>query len=284
MKNILILGAHGNLGCQIARLYPEAVLLDREEVDALDTGGLYQALDSFQSKFDVLINCVAYNDVDGAEENKDLAHKLNAQLPRQLAVWCRENGKTFLHISTGYVFSGHKESYIENDLPDPISVYGQSKAEGERLALDTNPNTYIVRTNLLFGLKGTSLAAKPSVVDVMFERGNSTKLLKGIDNEFASFTYTPDLAKGISGLVENHLNFGIYHIVNSGFGSWYDLASEIFRENPTVTVEKVLAESFVRKAKRPKFSVLENTKLPKFRPWQEVLCEYLKTLKLIRTP
>ena len=110
----------------------------------------------------------------------------------------------------------------------------------------------------------------------MRQRGLETGKLSGITDEYASFTYTPDLAKATLELLEKSYPFGVYHITNSGFGSWYDLAKEIFTIlGKPIDLTPVLATEFKRAAKRPDYSVLENNKLPKMRPWQEALKEYL---------
>lgn len=279
MNKTLILGAKGNLGVQLAKVFSDGIFWDREDCDVLNAEMLHKKLSDVKDSVGVVVNCVAYNDVDGAEENSNSAFALNEEVPRQLAKQTDQLGMTFVHISTGYVFSGQKESYLETDIPDPVSVYGKSKAAGEDQVIKLSKNYYIVRTNLLFGPKGLAEGVKPSVVDTMYVRGIETKLLKGIGDEWASFTYTPDLAKSIKKIIDDKMPFGIYHIVNEGFGSWYDLAVEIFKDDPSVIIEKVPAATFQRKAARPIYSVLQNTKFPKLRSWQEALSEYLSFVK-----
>jgi dTDP-4-dehydrorhamnose reductase len=291
MKNILILGAKGNLGSQLHHLLPQAIAWDRDDIDLTDTQSAQEKIRSTKN-VEVIINCVAYNDVDGAESNTDVATMLNVKVPTMLAKLASELDITLVHFSTGYVFSGKKSSYEEHDKPDPISVYGQTKADGEHAVKEFAKHYYIVRTNLLFGPKGQSETSKQSVVEIMREVGTSQQHLKGITDEISSFTYTPDLAEATIHLLKNKKPKGVYHLVNEGTGSWYDLAVEIFTilgwkiteiplpepKEKLIAIEKITSDSFVRAAKRPTHAVLKNTKLPKLRTWQEALKAYLKNL------
>ncbi len=278
MNTVLILGAQGNLGCQLQQVFPDHIAWDRNDVDVTDTVTLRQNITALRGKISAIINCVAYNDVDGAESHAEIARILNTDTPRILAELANELGVPLLHYSTGYVFSGNKQSYNEIDVPDPVSVYGRTKADGEQAVVATAQQYYIVRTNLLFGPQGKSEASKKSVVDVMRDVGIMQGKLKGITDEESSFTYTPDLANATKALLEGSFAPGIYHVVNEGTGSWYDIASQIFTTlGKTITIEKVTADAFKRAAQRPRYAVLANTKLPKLRTWQEALKDYLTT-------
>lgn len=298
---VVILGAHGTLGQQLAQVFPKALAWDRTDLDVTDQSAARAKLSEVPNLAAVL-NCVAYNDVDGAEadENREIAFLLNAAVPAQLAALCAELGAAFVHYSTGFVFRGDHESYIESDQPDPISVYAASKAEGERAVLDSGMATgganYIIRTNVLFGPKGASEASKPAFVDIMAGLSKKTNLVKVVDDEVYSITYAPDLAAATKSLLTAGKDPGIYHIVNSGYSSWYGLATEVFRglgleinsalpeegadtipDGRTITVLPVPGTEFPRPAKRPARVVLANTKLPELRAWQDALSEYLKT-------
>ena len=276
-KKVLILGANGNLGSQLLQLMPDSFGWDKKDADVTDFDAFSAKFNSIAAQIDTVINCVAYNDVDGAENQKDLAFKLNAEFPRLLATLTNQHGITLVHYSTGYVFSGHKPTYVETDTPDPISVYGASKAQGEKYIEESTDTFYIIRTNILFGPKGKSEISKPSVVDIMRERGMKDRGLKGVTDEVASFTYTPDLAAATKELVFGEYPFGIYHLINEGSGSWYELAKEIFKIiGEEIIITPVESSEFKRAARRPRSSVLINTKLPNLRPWQDALREYLK--------
>lgn len=288
-NKILILGGAGNLGSFLTKTFPEVISYDKEDLDVTNFELVKAELKKLAPELKLIVNCVAYNDVDGAEENKEAAVLLNVKVPENLARITKELNIPFVHFSTGYVFDGSKLEYEETDTPSPQSVYAQSKAEGESAVLKENSNSYIVRVNALFGYQGTSEKAKPSVVDIMYRIGKEKKFLKGITDEVNSFTYIPDLAASLKNIIDNNLPYGIYHIVNSGQGSWYDLAKQIFvsagwqvneknepsSEEKVINIEKIVGSQYPRPAKRPAYAVLKNTKLPKLRPWQEALSEYL---------
>jgi len=288
----LIIGAQGNLGIQLCKVITDHIAWDRNDVDVTDSGSLRDKVSALRGEIGSIINCVAYNDVDGAETNPDIAQKLNVDLPHQLAELANELDIPLLHYSTGYVFDGQQNSYDENDEPSPLSVYGQSKADGEKEVLTIAKKFFIVRTNLLFGPKGESEISKRSVVDTLREVGMARKILSAGDDAISSFTYTPDLARASYDLLLGDQPPGIYHLINEGQGSWYDLAREIFTildwqivdqetdlapDQNIICIKRVSVDTFNQPAKRPKQAVLANTKLPKLRSWQEALAEYLQS-------
>lgn len=291
MSKVLILGANGNLGVQLCKVIVDNIAWDRADVDVTDAQALRDKILGLRGEISAIINCVAYNDVDGAETNPELAQKLNVDLPSQLAALANELDITLLHYSTGYVFDGQQDSYNEADEPSPLSVYGRSKADGEKAVTDVAKKFFVVRTNLLFGPKGESEISKRSVVDTLREVGTARKILSAGDDAISSFTYTPDLALASHDFLLSDQPSGIYHLVNEGQGSWYDLAYEIFTilgwqiveqedqlidgEN-IICIKRVSVDTFNQPAKRPKKAILANTKLPKLRSWQEALAEYLK--------
>ena len=273
---ILVLGSKGTLGQQLMKVFEGAIGFDRGEADVTNFSELERKIFSLKTQPNVIINCVAYNNVDGAESNVDAAMKLNRDLVKNLANLCRTKKILLIHFSTNYVFDGEKGEYQENDRPLPLSVYGQSKFLGE-LELEDNLDTfYLVRTAVLFGPKGTSNDSKKSFVDLMLDLGQKEKELKVVSDEINSITYAPDLAEAVKKMIETKPSFGIYHLTNQGQASWYELAKEIFSlKKISVEVEPVPGSSFARQAKRPLKAVLINTKFPRLRPWQEALKEYL---------
>lgn len=290
MNNILIIGGNGNLGNQLMKLLPNAVSWGRADADITN-------LESVQNKFaelqaiDTIINCAAYNDLDAAEDNPEQAFALNAKAPEILAELAKANDCAFVQFSTGYVFSGEDGStnHDETAAPSPNSVYAQSKLAGEEAVQKVGGKYYIIRTNVLFGPAGQSDAVKPSVVDIMRRIGSEKHHLRGITDEHSNFTYTPDLAAATVNLFQQNPASGIFHLINEGSGSWYDLAKQIFVSlgwnvldsntesvaEREIVIEKITGSEYPRKAKRPKNAVLVNTKLPKLRSWQDALNEYL---------
>ncbi len=254
----------------------EALGWDREEADATDFKNLKLKIENLKIKPTAVINCIAYNDVDGAEENQQTAFLLNEEVPKNLALICNELNIPFVHISTNYVFDGEKGEYVEADEPKPLSMYGKSKRAGELIVIGSCQKYYIVRTAVLFGEKGLSEKSKKSFVDIMLNLAKEKTQVKAVKDEINSITYIQDLAQGIKNLLDNKFPYGIYHITNSGSASWYEFAREIFDiKNIKIELLPVLASEFFRKAGRPKKAVLINTKLPPMRAWQEALKEFL---------
>jgi dTDP-4-dehydrorhamnose reductase len=276
MTNVLILGARGMLGSQLRQLYAKAVAWDREDVDVTDFPALRASILGLGFVPTAIINCVAFNDVDGAQERPAQALALNGDYVRDLARLTAEIGSTLVHYSTNYVFDGLQGEYREDDLPSPLSVYGQSKLSGEQMVAEHARRYYLIRTAVIFGPKGASDLSKKSFVELMLDLAARTDTIRAVSDEVNSVTYAPDLAAGTRRLLEQAPASGIYHLTNSGGVSWYEFAREIFRiAGKQVTVLPVPSTHFPRKAQRPAKAVLINTKLPPLRPWQDALAEFL---------
>lgn len=284
---VLILGGLGNLGSQLVssgrQLGHEIISWDQAEIDLTDWSATEAKLVNHQ--FDVLINTVAYNAVDACETQpgQDLAYVLNRDLVGHLAVWCRLHDTTMVQYSSDYVFAGDQLSgYIETDQPAPINEYGRSKLAGEQAIIQEGKlglNYYLIRTSKLFGSRGTSLTTKPSFFDIMLKLSTTEPELKGVDAEESCFTYIPDLAQTTWQLLANHLEKGIYHIVNSQPATWYQALQKLHQlANLTVPLRSIASADLPRPAARPQHSVLLMNKLPVLRPYHQALAEYLKNL------
>jgi len=234
---------------------------------------------------DIVIHTAAYTDVDGAETNTDLAFRVNALGTRNIALACQRFDTELLYISTDFVFDGEKgESYLEFDRPNPQSIYGKSKYWGE-LYIDSLLNRfYIVRSSWLFGKNGKNF------VTTMLNLAKQKKEIEVVNDQIGSPTYTKDLARAIAQLIGREGKdsitraslYGIWHITNSGQCSWYEFAGEILQDSD-VLLKPITSEELNRPAKRPKFSVLENSvrKLQgwkSLRHWKEALKDYLKEI------
>ena len=287
---ILILGARGSLGTQLVKVLSASELstLDKPEADFLDLAGLEVKLDTI--KPEVVINAAAYNAVDKCEIDSDesiLAAKLNIDLPSFLADWCLTNKARLIHYSTDYVFSGddYKKEFSETDQPNPINRYGITKAAGEAALLERAPAGlayYLIRVSKLFGPKGSSPYTKASFFDIMLDLAKANPELKVVDEELSCFTYTPDLAAATKELLDQKQPSGIYHLINSGCCTWYESVLELKKiANLSVAVKPIKGADLLRAAKRPKFSVLKNTKYPQLRDYREALAEYLNNNKNI---
>lgn len=284
IMKILILGAKGNLGRQLVKIFSpddEVIAWDRGEIDISDRELILKKISDI--KPELVINAAAYNAVDKCEasdEEYELAKKINIDGPKFLAEACLKIGAVLIHYSTDYVFAGaEKSGYKETDQPKPINRYGKTKFHGEKMILELSGKGlkwYLIRTSKLFGRKGESEMAKPSFFDIMLEQSRHKPRVEAVDEELSCFTYTADLAKATKELVNKGSGYGIYHITNSGAGTWYKAALELFKlAGIEIEVEPITSDQLARPAKRPKYSVLLNTKLPPLRDYQEALREYL---------
>jgi len=279
-NKILIIGSLGMLGCQLLQIFTKdnnykVIGWDKEEIDITNFIKTQEKILSI--KPDVIINCAAYNNVDGCEGNEELANLINGYAVGNLAKIVKELGALMVHYSTGYVFSGGgKSGYTEEDVPVPISKYDKSKYLGEVELQKNTDKFYLIRTNLLFGPAVLVQGAKKSFVDLILDLAKVRDSFKFVTDEISNPTYVVDLAKATKKLIEGKYPYGIYHITNDGRASWYDWAKEIFKiAGIKKEIIPIKSAEYPRPAKRPKNSVLINTKLPKLRPWQEALKEYL---------
>jgi dTDP-4-dehydrorhamnose reductase len=276
MKNVVVLGSRGNLGGPLLKLFPDATGWDREDIDATDFPALRARIAGLPFVPGAIVNCVAFNDVDGAEDRPETAFLLNAELPGALARIAADLGVPLVHYSTNYVFDGVQGEYAEDDAPAPLSVYGRSKLAGEARIADVGGQWYVLRTAVIFGPKGESPLSKKSFVDIMLELSEKRDAIEVVSDEISNLTYAPDLAEATRSLLEASPPSGIYHRTNSGGASWFECAREVFRiAGKNVTTIPVPAARFPRKAARPAKALLQTMKLPPLRPWQEALREFL---------
>ena len=261
---ILIIGAGGMLGSDLCHVFPDAIKLTHENLDITKREQVIESLNKI--KPDVVINAAAYTDVDGCEDNQELAFAVNGYGPGYLAEACARAGAKLVHFSTDYVFDGTKEEYFEFDATNPINIYGRSKLLGEEKITENTDDYRIVRVSWLFGAHGRNF------VNTMQSLSKEMETVKVVNDQFGKPTYTIDLAYKITEIIE--FGPGIYHISNEGVCSWYEFASAIIDN-----VVPCTSNEFPRKAKRPKYSVLVNTKTSPMRHWKEALKDYLKENK-----
>ena len=283
---VLVFGAKGNLGQELVVSLKaaghEVIALDREDLDVLDTEALRRRI--IDEAAAAVINAVAYNDVDGAEDpaKRPFAFKLNADVPAAMAAASAEAGASFVHYSTDYVFAGTRpEGYAEGDEPDPVSAYGESKAAGEKAVLAAGGRAYVCRLSKIFGPPGASELSKPSFVSIMLKLAATKPELAIVDEEVGCPTYTKDIAAATVRLIAGGFAPGVYHLVNAGPGvTWYGFAEEFFGLVGVATPRKpVSSAQFPKPAKRPKFAALRNTKFPPLRSRLEALRAFLTEAK-----
>ena len=281
----LIIGAKGMLGQELAKIFKgyDLHLWDKEEIDITLVDRVREKVAELNP--DLIINAAAYNLVDNCETDFELAKKINYDGPVNLAKAAQAIGATLVHYSTDYVFEGtKKDGYREYDLPAPVSKYGESKYLGEEV-LEHNPATYLIRTSRLFGRMATSAGAKKSFVEVMIKLAKEKEELELVNEELSCPTYVVDLAWQTKALVEGNEPTGVYHVTNDGACTWLEFAQEIFRlSGRAPRVIPVSGNKFPRPAKRPAYSALINTKLPKMRSWQAALKDFLQEIGEYREP
>ncbi|MDF2690475.1 MAG: hypothetical protein K0S29_330 [Gammaproteobacteria bacterium] len=284
---ILLLGANGQLGADIVKYqqsHKQANQLSlqcftRSNLDISKPDLISRVLE--QQDFDVLINCMAYTQVDKAETEIDLAFTINAYAVEQIALACQKKHAKLIHISTDFVFGGYSANKPLNEQAPtaPINIYGQSKLLGEELALASCQNSIILRSASLFGLNQSK--AKGNFVETMIRLGKENGKIKVIADQVMSPTGTFDLAKMIFQALEANIPSGIYHAVNSGQASWYEFACKIMEmAKIDCEINPIPAIEYPLPAKRPSYSVLDNHKLSRLigpiSHWHQALAYYFQ--------
>ena len=276
---ILITGANGMLAKSVrARLKEENELIctDVANLDITDEEAVMKFVE--ENKPEYIVNCAAFTAVDKAEEVYDLAEKINANGPGNLAKAAKAVDATLVHISTDYVFDGDLDvtkSYVETDAVGPVTVYGKTKLHGEEQVKANTDKYYIFRTAWLYG-DGNNF------VRTMLKLGNEKDEISVVADQHGSPTYAEDLANIIAEAIEKKIPYGLYHSTNQGFTTWYDFTKKIFElADIKCNVKPVTSEEFIRPAKRPKNSKLNKQKLldqgVTVPEWEDGLKRYLET-------
>ena len=267
---ILVTGANGMLGqdlCPI--LEDEGHEVIETDIDTIDITNELSVFNVLKEELpDIVIHCAAYTNVDKAEEENELAFKINATGTENIAKVCKKLGITLFYISTDYVYDGtKKDKYLPEDKPNPINVYGESKLAGEK-AVATCEKHYIIRTSWLYGHHGKNF------VETMLSLKDEEEI-KVVDDQIGCPTWTVELANAIVEIIDEELEYGIYQVCCSGSTSWYNFAKKIFElSNINVNLIPCTTEEFPRIAKRPKNSTMDNEDFCK--NWEVALKEYLE--------
>lgn len=290
MTKILVTGANGQLGSELKALqekFPslEFVFTDVENLDITNAAAIEQFVRDTTPQF--VINCAAYTAVDRAEEDLEMARKINALAPRLLAEACAKAGMKLIHVSTDYVFDGtaHKP-YTEDAPTSPESAYGVTKLEGEQAVTGACRESVIIRTSWLYSSHGNNF------VKTMLRLGSERDELGIIFDQIGTPTYARDLADAILTIVNKLVAgecqdcWGIYHFSNEGVCSWYDFAWEIFRqEGIDCKVRPIETAEYPTPAKRPHYSVMHKGKIRSvfginIPHWADSLSDCLAALKV----
>lgn len=275
---VLITGANGQLGLELQAQLKERK--DKIQVIATDYGTLditnlkQVKAELILVKPDVVINCAAHTAVDKCEEDIENAYRINAIGPKNLAIVCDEIGAKLVQVSTDYVFDGENPApRREDDVTGPQSIYGSSKLLGEEYVKTFCKKHFIIRTAWLYG-EGNNF------VRTMLKLAETNTELNVVNDQWGSPTSTKDLVKVIIELIQTEY-YGTFHGTCQGKCSWYDFACKIFElKDISIKVNPVTSQEFIRPAKRPQYSVLDNFMLKLygmnyFRSWEEALAEYL---------
>ena len=279
---ILITGANGMLAKSVREKLSEGnelICTDVNELDITDETAVLKKVEEIKPEY--IINCAAYTAVDKAEDAYDLADKINADGPGNLAKAAKAVDAVLIHISTDYVFNGDldiSKSYVETDQVGPVTVYGKTKLHGEEEVQKNTDKFYIFRTAWLYG-DGNNF------VRTMLKLGTTKDEINVVSDQHGSPTYAEDLANIIKQAIEKKIPYGIYHTTNQGFTTWYEFTKKIFelaniscKVNP-VTTEKYIEIMKVKQAKRPFNSKLSKEKIlsqgVEIPTWEEGLKRYL---------
>jgi dTDP-4-dehydrorhamnose reductase len=248
----------------------EVVALERSDLDVTDRPAVIHTV--LQERPAAVVNCAAFTDVDGAEDDLDGAMDTNAEAAANVATAAAEIGARVLYPSTDYVFDGYKdEPYVESDEPRPQSVYGQSKLAGEHETAAANPRHYIVRSAWLFGTSGRNF------VETMLSLARDHGEVLVVRDQVGCPTYTAHLADALVRLLDTEA-FGVHHLASQGECSWYEFAQEIFSQaDVECRVMSCTTDEFGRPAPRPPYSVLgtERAEALYLPHWKEGLASYL---------
>ncbi|MDL2292411.1 dTDP-4-dehydrorhamnose reductase [Acholeplasma sp. OttesenSCG-928-E16] len=276
---VLVTGAKGMLGSDIVSDLKELRIdhlgIDKEDGDITDCKKVLKIVNKYLP--DVIIHCAAYTAVDQAEDDIKLCRNVNVNATKNLLEAAKKINAKFLFISTDYVFDGKKDAPYEIfDNRNPLSIYGKSKMDAENLVMEYQ-KSFIIRTSWVFGKNGKNF------IKTMIALQKENKNISVVDDQVGSPTFTKDLSKAIIKMIDSN-KFGIYHVTNEGYISWFDFAKMIFSElGVEALIKPISSDEFPAKASRPmnsklsKKSLYENGfhKLPDIR---DALKRYLKEL------
>jgi dTDP-4-dehydrorhamnose reductase len=263
----LVLGSGGQLGSDLVRLLGAGAGATRADLSVTDLPSLQRALETRQTS--VVFNCAAYNAVDQAESEPEVAHEVNSQGAFNAAVACEGAGARLVHFSTNFVFDGTLDRpYVESDSPNPLSAYARSKLEGEQRVLDALPGALVIRTAGLFGVRGSAIKGG-SFPDRILSRALRGDRLRVVADQRINPTFTGDLAPAAIDLAESGLS-GLVHVVAHGCCSWDEFARAVLAEcHVAADVEAVTSSAFAAPAARPRNGCLESERVEPLRAWRD---------------
>lgn len=282
----MVIGAKGMLGKDLVEILRSSSRVDQrldwevfgwdiEEIDIQEEKNTVTKIESLRP--DIVINIAAYTNVDGCESHDEKAFAINAEGMRHVALGALRCRAKVVYLSTDYIFDGKKrEPYLEDDPPHPLSVYGRSKLRGEQYVQEMVEDALIVRTQWLYGKYGNNFVAS------VLRQAREKKVLSIVNDQVGSPTYTIDLSRAISVLIQCDAR-GVFHVANSDLCTWFAFGQEILKLSGMegVKIVPISSEELGRPATRPLYSVLNTEKLKRetgmtLRPWSEALKDYLR--------
>jgi dTDP-4-dehydrorhamnose reductase len=278
----LVTGADGQLGRMLTTTFaPHGTVIAcaRRDLDIQDAEQIAAVIGERHPS--VILNCAAYNDVDGAEDHAALAFDVNALAVRSLARAAVAAGATLVHFSSDFVFDGSAaRPYTEDDAPSPRSVYAASKLAGEWFAADAS-QWFVIRVESLFGARHAPGTRRIGTLDRIVESLEQRRPTKVLRDRVVSPSYLADVAGAVQHLIDRNAESGLYHAVNSGHGTWYEVAGEVARyTGGEDLLEPITASELALKAARPQFAALSNAKLAvagyPMPTWQDALARYMQ--------
>lgn len=283
---ILLIGKNGQLGAEIdkksIKLRHKIHSFGHEELDITDSEKVKKEIESFTP--DVVINASAFHNVPLCEEQPDQAFLVNASSLKPIAETCSKNDIKFITYSTDYVFDGLKESqYVEDDKPNPLQIYGISKAAGEYVALNYSKTSVVIRSSGVYGGKHGSKSKKGNFALNILNQAKTEKTIEVAKEQVVNPTYSVDLAKATFDLLTHKDIAGIYHLANEGYCSWADFAKEIIKiKNMSTKIIPVDRGGLAGTLRRPLFSALKNNRAAKLGIklpiWQDAIKRYSQTI------
>lgn len=281
-QSVLVTGANGQLGSSLRKLTEDSLhifsFVDIDDLDLCDSDAVNNFFAS--NNFDWIVNCAAYTNVDGAETDQEEAWEVNVSAVQNILNSINDSKTRLIHISTDFVFNGKKSSpYIEDDQPDPVSFYGKTKHESEKLVLGNSPNHIVVRTSWLYSKTGKNFVK--TILNLAVEKPH----INVVYDQIGTPTYSDDLANVILTMLdEKNIEGGIYHYSNEGVASWYDFAHSIIElSGSNCKVNPITTGEYPTPAKRPNFSVMNKSKIKstlgiEIPHWRDSLSILLKEL------
>jgi len=284
MSNVLVTGGKGQLASCLKDITKKTeghnfIYIDVDELDITKRNNIEDYFKKHEIAY--CINCAAYTAVDKAESEEAIAKTINVIGAKNLALACKNNGATLIHISTDFVFDGKQtKPYTEEDKEEPLGVYGKTKLLGENEITTSLKEHFIIRTSWLYSEHGNNF------LKTMLRLGKKKNKLNVVADQIGTPTYAKDLAQVIMTIIKTgNTSYGTYHYSNEGVASWYDFARAIFEQvNFEVKVTSVKTELYKTAAERPKYSVMDKSKIKNqltliIPDWRDSLKQCLISLK-----